>query len=190
MTIEEKMEYFRSLSLESANSQSAESLSNYKQSLDDELEIYKENSTRLAEESKRARLNQVKADSKKQLSSAQMAMKKEFTNKQSKIKAQVFELVRKKISEYRKTPEYVSYLKNQIDHILAEYQENNLTVYIDSKDADLLNELKSHFNCNIEIYEKEFLGGTRTIIPERNILIDHSFKTKLMEEQEKFAITL
>ena len=38
MTIEEKMEHFRMISLESANNQSAESLSSYKKSLDDDLE--------------------------------------------------------------------------------------------------------------------------------------------------------
>ena len=37
MTIEEKMDHFRSLSLESASSKSAESLSSYKQSFDDDL---------------------------------------------------------------------------------------------------------------------------------------------------------
>ena len=41
----------------------------------------------------------------------------------------------------------------------------------------------------IEVYKKEFLGGTRTIVPEKNILIDNSFKTRLIEEQEQFAFT-
>ena len=39
MTIEEKMEHFRSISLESANNQSVESLSNYKKSLDKQFFI-------------------------------------------------------------------------------------------------------------------------------------------------------
>ena len=55
MTIEEKMEHFRSISLESANNKSAESLSSYKASLDDELAFHKENATLLSEESKRAK---------------------------------------------------------------------------------------------------------------------------------------
>lgn len=98
--------------------------------------------------------------------------------------------MRKKIEEYRKTPEYITHLKHQIESVLDEYKENNITIYIDSKDSLLLDELKSYFNCDIQIYDKDFLGGTRTIVPERNILIDHSFKTRLIEEQEKFAITL
>ena len=79
MTIEEKMEHFRSISLESANTKSSESLSNYKKSLDDELEIHKETAKQLSEESKRARLNQVRANSKKTLASAQMNIKKDLT---------------------------------------------------------------------------------------------------------------
>ena len=184
MTIEEKMEHFRMISLESANNQSAESLSSYKKSLDDDLEVYKDNSKRLAEESKRARINQVKSDCKKQLASSQMAIKKDLTKKQSEIKVKVFDIVRKKI------PEYIANIKHQIQSVLDEYGDSELTVYIDSNDSALLDELKSDFNCNIQVYDKDFLGGTRSIIPDKNILIDYSFKTKLMEEQEKFAITL
>ena len=190
MTIEEKMEPFRSISLESANTKSSESLSNYKKSLDDELEIHKETAKQLSEESKRARLNQVRANSKKALASAQMNIKKDLTNKQSEIKVKIFELVREKIAAYRKTPEYIEFLKNQISSVIKDYGDSDITVYIDSEDEPLLDDLQKSFKCNIQVYNKEFLGGTRTIVPEKNILIDNSFKTRLIDEQEKFAITL
>jgi vacuolar-type H+-ATPase subunit E/Vma4 len=189
MTIEEKMEHFRSISLESANNQSSESLRNYKKSLDDELDIHKSNATLLSEESKRAKMNQVKADSKKELASAQMAIKKQLTNKQAEIKLKIFELVREKIADYRKTPEYIDLLKSQISAIVEEYNDLDITIYIDCEDAGILEQLKSSFDTNIQVYDKEFLGGTKTIVPEKNILIDYSFKTRLVEEQEKFAVT-
>ena len=168
MTIEEKMDHFRSLSLESASSKSAESLSSYKQSLDDDLELHKETASQLAEESKKALMNQVRANSKKKLSSEQMKIKKELTQKQSAIKIEVFDRVREKLLEYRKTNDYLVY----------------------PNDSSLLDELKSKTGGNIEIYNKEFLGGTRTIVPEKNILIDNSFKTRLADQQDLFAITL
>ena len=189
MTIEEKMEHFRSMSLESANSQSAESLSSYKQSLDEELEIHKESAKQMAEESKRALLNQVRSRSKKELASAQMMIKKNLTQKQSGIKAQVFDIVREKIAAYRKTPEYVLHLISQIEKIMSEYSNLNITIYIDPDDAALLDELKSKTGGNIQVYNNEFLGGTRTIVPEKNILVDNSFKTRLADEQEQFTIT-
>lgn len=189
MTIEEKMEHFRRLSLESANNQSAESLSSYKQSLDEELEVHKESAAQLAEESKRARLNQVRATSKKDLASAQMMIRKDLTKTQSGIKAKVFDLVRDKIMAYRKTPEYIEYLTNQVNDLMREYGNFDITIYIDSEDSALLDDLKKATGANIEIYNKEFLGGTRTIVPEKNILIDNSFKSRLAEEQEQFTIS-
>ena len=179
MTIEEKMDHFRSLSLESASSKSAESLSSYKQSLDDDLELHKETASQLAEESKKALMNQVRANSKKKLSSEQM-----------KIKKEVFDRVREKLLEYRKTNDYLVYLENQIKNIMSEYSDVDITIYIDPNDSSLLDELKSKTGGNIEIYNKEFLGGTRTIVPEKNILIDNSFKTRLADQQDLFAITL
>lgn len=190
MTIEEKMEHFRSMSLESANSQSAESLSSYKQSLDEELEIHKESAKQLAEESKRALLNQVRAASKKELASAQMMIRKSLTQKQASVKAQVFDTVREKLAAYRKTPEYISLLMKQIQKVMSEFGNFDITIYLDPDDAALLDDLKAKTGGNIEIYKSQFLGGTRTIIPEKNILVDDSFKTRLAEEQDKFTITI
>lgn len=188
MTIEEKMEHFRSMSLESANSQSAESLSSYKQSLDEELEIHKESAKQLAEESKRALFNQVRASSKKELASAQMMIRKNLTHKQSLVKSQVFDIVREKIASYRKTPEYVLLLISQIEKVMSEYSNLDITIYIDPDDSALLDELKAKTGGNIQIYNNEFLGGIRTIVPEKNILVDNSFKTRLADEQEQFTI--
>ena len=119
-----------------------------------------------------------------------MNIKKDLTNKQSEIKVKIFELVREKIAAYRKTPEYIEFLKNQISSVIKDYGNSDITVYIDSEDEPLLDDLQKSFKCNIQVYNKEFLGGTRTIVPEKNILIDNSFKTRLIDEQEKFAITL
>lgn len=190
MTIEEKMEHFRSLSLESANSKSAESLSSYKDSLNEELEIHKETAIQLAEESKKALLNQVRASSKKELASAQMMIKKELMQRQSYIKAKTFDIVRQKITDFRKSSDYADLLIRQIHDVMHEYNEYDITIYIDPDDNNLLEKLKSETGGNIKIYNKEFLGGTRTIVPERNILIDNSFKTRLSDEQDQFTITL
>lgn len=154
MTIEEKMDHFRSLSLESASSKSAESLSSYKQSLDDDLELHKETASQLAEESKKALMNQVRANSKKKLSSEQMKIKKELTQKQSAIKIEVFDRVREKLLEYRKTNDYLVYLENQIKNIMSEYSDIDITIYIDRSFNDIwhrsvsYNGNKRGCNCN------------------------------------------
>lgn len=141
----------------------------------DDLELHKETASQLAEESKKALMIRIRANSKKKLSSEQMKIKKELTQKQSAIKIEVFDRVREKLLEYRKTNDYLVYLENQIKNIMSEYSDVDITIYIDPNDSSLLDELKSKTGGNIEIYNKEFLGGTRTIVHEKNILIDQFF---------------
>ena len=190
MTIEEKMEHFRRLSLESASTQSEETLSSYKQSLDEELELYKESAIKIAEDSKKARLNQALSMSKKRLASSQMAIRRNLTKTQDEMKDKVFSLVENKLSDYRKTPEYLQYIIKQIKDVMEEYSDYQITIYLDSADAPLLDEVKKVCEGNILVYDKEFLGGTKTIIPEKNIMIDNSFQTRLAEEKENFTVTL
>ena len=66
----------------------------------------------------------------------------------------------------------------------------NIIIYLDAADSHLLEEVKKSCNGNIQVYDKEFLGGTKTIIPEKNIMVDNSFQTRLAEEKENFTITL
>lgn len=138
--------------------------------MDDDLELHKETASQLAEESKKALMNQVRANSKKKLSSEQMKIKRTYS-KQSAIKIEVFDRVREKLLEYRKTNDYLVYLENQIKNIMSEYSDVDITIYIDPNDSSLLDELKSKTGGNIEIYNKEFLGGTRTIVPEKTFLL-------------------
>ena len=86
-------------------------------------------------------MNQVRANSKKKLSSEQMKIKKELTQKQSAIKIEVFDRVREKLLEYRKTNDYLVYLENQIKNIMSEYSDVDITIYIDPNDSSLLDEL-------------------------------------------------
>lgn len=190
MTIEEKMNHFRAISLESATSQSSESLAAYKQSLDDEYEFHKESAANMAKEREAGLKQQVRTELKKQLSASQMHIKKKVSKKQSEIKSNVFEDVLKKIADFRNSPEYIDFLKNQISTIVETYGKYEITIFIDPDDAGLLDTLKKGVNNRIKVYDIEFLGGTRTIVPEKNILVDNSFKTRLADEQEHFNITL
>ncbi|MFQ6929693.1 MAG: hypothetical protein ACLRR3_00885 [Eubacterium sp.] len=74
---------------------------------------------------------------------------------------------------------------------MSEYSDVDITIYIDPNDSSLLDELKkARLEEILKFTIKNFLGGTRTIVPEKNILIDNSFKTRLADQQDLFAITL
>ena len=48
-------------------------------------------------------------------------------------------------------------------------------------------ELEAKVQAPITVSQYSFSGGMRAVIPSKNILIDHSFETKLIEEKERFV---
>ena len=59
---------------------------------------------------------------------------------------------------------------------------------IDRSDADRRTSLVVEAGAPITVSSYSFMGGTRAVIPGRNILIDNSFETKLAEAREKFQL--
>ena len=99
-------------------------------------------------------MNQVRANSKKKLSSEQMKIKKELTQKQSAIKIEVFDRVREKLLEYRKTNDYLVYLENQIKNIMSEYSDVDITIYIDIAKKIVINTTNKKLNDEFENFSK------------------------------------
>lgn len=177
-------------SIEDTSIKSDKILSQYKQSLDEEFERYKESAVQESEFLKKSKINSTKQQLRKALAKEQLEIKRQITNKQNQIKANVFASVTSKIEEYKKTPEYVQSLKNQITNISSKYIEPDIVFYITVEDSALLDELKNVTNANIIISEVSFMGGIKAVIPSRNMLVDLSLKTKLMEAEEQFTITV
>ena len=70
------------------------------------------------------------------------------------------------------------------------YSDYDITIYIDVDDSYLLDDLVKQTGGHIEINKNSFLGGIRTIVPSKNILIDSSFKSRLTEEKEAFMVSI
>ena len=61
-----------------------------------------------------------------------------------------------------------------------------MIIYIDPADEKKLHNLAMQHQADVRISEYSFLGGTRAVIPGKNILIDNSFQARLAEARENF----
>lgn len=189
MTIEEKMEHFKNISLENASNKSNDVLTAYKQSLDEQYAKHIETATIEAKSVEEARINNVKLEAKRALARSQSEIKRDITLKQNKMKSDIFSQVVDKLNDFKKTDEYKALLVKQIESVNNEFPDVDITFYIDSEDTNLLEYLKEITHSTIEISQTSFIGGTKAIIIEKNILVDNTFKSKLSEEQENFVIS-
>lgn len=120
-------------------------------------------------------------------SKAQLDMKQELGKTQRRLKKELFQEVRQILDDYMKTEEY--------KHLLVEYIENaaefasgaEMTIYINPTDEDKKAYLEEHTGVKVTVSKEDFIGGTRTVIHERNILIDHAFKGAIEREYQRFV---
>ena len=156
MTIEEKMEHFKNVSLDNASAKSNDILTAYKQSLDEQFEKHKETALLESKSVESAKLNAVRLEVKRELSKVQAEVRRTVTLHQNKLKSQIFSAVVEKLNAYKKTEEYKKELISQINKISSDFNDTTVEFYIDSSDESLLSDLQSHTGADISAEHKRY----------------------------------
>ena len=176
MTVEEKISHIREAAMEEARARGNEIIDQHQKALEG---VFK---TRIKTETASARqqLNTV-------TSKGQLKLRRQLSRVQNELKNKLFEEVREMAEEYMKTEAYKELLVSYIAKAARFADGNPLTIYINSSDEDKKEFLEKRTGMTVTVSEEDFLGGIRSIIPGRNILIDHSFSGALEKEYEEFT---
>lgn len=187
MTTEEKLKHFLEITVQDANSLGNKMVSDYQKSLDNLFNEHKENAIRQSEFHIKVEREHAKRDANIELTRQQLHIKRKITRKQTDLKDQLFEKVTQLINEFMETEEYTTLLINKIMKA-KEYAGNQyIIIYIDPKDASKKELLEERTGMSLKISEYSFIGGIRTVIPYKNILIDESFEKKIETAKENFV---
>jgi vacuolar-type H+-ATPase subunit E/Vma4 len=187
VTIEEKIKHLQSVAMEEARMQGDEIITQHKRALEHIYESHKSEIIRQSD----LRVKSETVSARQQLNTAtskgQIKLRRELSKVQISLKNQLFQEVTHKINEYMKTEEYKKLLVSYIVKAAKFADRRALTIYINKTDEDKLFYLQEHTGMSILIGKEDFIGGVRAVIPERNILIDHSFRSALEKEYEDFV---
>lgn len=187
MTIEEKLKHFEEASMERARNRSLEIIREHQAALEQIEREHRETKLRQADLQIQTETENLKHQINMAVSREQLQIKRRLTTQQNELKDKLFVEVAEKLKAYRKTKQYQTLLSSQIQRILETAGEQSVTIYIDPEDAALKESLEADLKASLTISAYSFLGGTRAILPDRHILIDHSFATRLEEEKEAFS---
>lgn len=187
MTIEEKMERLKSAAMTEARGQGNAIIEQHKKALENVYEQHMDEAKRQAEVRIKAEQINIKHQLNKAASKAQLDMKQELGKTQRKLKKELFKEVEELLADYMKTEEYKHLLVEYIENAAAFADGASMTIYINPTDADKKEFLEEHTGVTVTVSKEDFVGGIRTVIHERNILIDHAFKGALEREYQKFV---
>lgn len=190
MTIEEKLEHFQTLCFQDARERSERMLNDYTDSLRKILEEHKRDARRQADMQVAAETETIKREINKELSLEQINIKREFSVKQEDLKKMLMTELRNRLALFMESQDYVRLLEKQVKKAQEFAAGAPITIYMDPCDADKVNRIALHTGAELTLSQYSFLGGTRAVIPSRNILIDNSFQSKLEEAEANFQFRL
>ena len=175
MTIDEKLSHFYDITVEDARTKAAAILEEHKEALEKMTAERKALSEENAQTQIKAETANARREVNKALSAEQLTIKRDWTKKQNELKEKLFSEVKELLDSFTKTPEYETYLTGKIKEALAFAEDDEISVYLSPEDSALAEKLQQTTGVTIQIAKDSFLGGIRATIPQKNILIDHSF---------------
>lgn len=187
MTTEEKMQHFLDYSMMNARKQAYDLIKEYYASADKMFEEYKTTKANEAEARIEAEISSIKRQMNKEMSSEQILIRKELSDKQEELETKLFTEVTELLLTYKKTQAYRELLISQIREEKKFAGNEEVVIYIDLDDKAMKAELEAVTGCELTVSDYSFIGGTRAVTNSKKILIDNSFETLLNEEREKFV---
>lgn len=190
LTTDEKLQHFLDFCMEDVRTRSAKMLDDYTASLEKTFEEHKEAAKKRAAMQIQIQKDNIRREINKQLSLEQLNIKRLLSQKQEELKDMLFVELRDYLAQFMETSEYQKLLERQVKDARDFAGDNEMTIYMDPADSDKIQRIALHHHVTIEVSDYSFSGGTRAVIPSKNILIDNSFSTKLEEAKNNFTFHL
>ena len=175
MTTEEKLQHFYDVSMNSAQEEAQKALSEYRASLEQEMEQHKREKQAASDNRFKIESENAAREINKALSAEHLHIKRKLSKKQQALK-----------ETFCRQPEYTDWMEEKIRAALAVAGNDEVKIYVNSSDAALLEELEKRTGMTPLLSDTDFMGGIRAVIPDKNILIDNTFLTCFENEKESF----
>lgn len=187
MTNEEKLQNFQTITMEEARRKGNEELKAYTESIDQAFEEYKAMKEEQAQLVLKAERDNLHRERNKAVSLEQIQIRREFTKRYEELKSRLFVEVQDLLADYMETPEYEKQLEALIRKDMEFAGDEAVIIYIDPADEERMTGLQANTGAMLTVSEYSFGGGIRAVLPDRNVLIDDSFQTKVKEAMENFS---
>lgn len=188
MTLAEKLELFEASAIEEANHQSSLALADYRQTLEKMYQSRIQQAKIEADSFIITETDRIRREHNRALSMEQNKIKRDLGEKHYQVKEKIFADVMTKLEHYKKTDDYADSLVHCIKQIKCFVRGQKVTIYADPTDAHLIPRLEQETGMRITVSAIDFIGGIRAVVPDKNILMDYSYASRLEEEKNNFTI--
>ncbi|MFW3331320.1 V-type ATP synthase subunit E [Aerococcus viridans] len=190
MDLEDKFAYFETQVNQQAQDIIDEQVNQYQATLQKDYDEFVKNTNQEFDAKFANAKKSMRKELNKNTSQSQIHLQRDLYLQEEKLKKKLFAEFNDTIQNYMQTDEYRNQLVVMINN-LKDYAEKNreeLVVYINHSDQGMIETLLEETNANIQISDREFLGGVRGVLKDPQVLIDYSFSTLLANVEDSFTI--
>lgn len=190
MDLEDKFAYFETQVNQQVQDIIDEQVNQYRATLQKDYDEFVKNTNQEFDAKFENAKKNMRKELNKNISQSQIHLQRDLYLQEEKLKKTLFAEFNDAIQNYMQTDEYRNQLVVMINN-LKDYAEKNreeLVVYINHSDQGMYEVLLEETNANIQISDREFLGGVRGVLKDRQVLIDYSFSTLLENVEDSFTI--
>lgn len=187
MTIEEKLQHFKTFTTESARKEASKVIEEQKRVLEANLEEYKMGKDRQIEREIEEETKAAYRSANKVYSLKQIELRKSLTDRKNEIKDHLFKGVLDRLIAFKQSDDYMDYMVKKIEAIKKFAGDNDVQIYIDHTDVNKKNKLEMLTGTRLLVEDDSIIGGVLGVIEQRNILIDDSFIALYREKKENFV---
>lgn len=190
MDLEDKFAYFETQVNQQVQDIIDEQVNQYQATLQKDYDEFVKNTNQEFDAKFANAKKNMRKELNKNTSQSQIHLQRDLYLQEEKLKKSLFAEFNSAIQNYMQTDEYRNQLVVMINN-LKDYAEKNreeLVVYINHSDQGMIETLLEETNANIQISDREFLGGVRGVLKDRQVLIDYSFSTLLANVEDSFTI--
>lgn len=188
MTTEEKLQAFMNASLEQAQEEVDRQLIEYQEFINQQFEDHKKEALEKVENNLKIEKEELIRQCNKNFSKEQLKISRKLHQKQKMIKDALFDEVIYNLHQFMDSPDYIKLLNSQINQGKEFAKGREMIVYLDPSDESKISALEMETHEMILLSDESILGGCKIKLPEKNIIIDFSLKTKLEQAKEAFSL--
>lgn len=190
MDLEDKFAYFETQVNQQAQGIIDEQVNQYQATLQKDYDEFVNRTKQEYEAKFETAQKDMRKELNKNISQSQIRLQRDLYLQEEKLKKSLFADFNKAIQEYMQTDQYHEQLVVMINNLnnYANKSGEKLVVYINHSDQSQHASLLEETKADVQISDREFLGGVRGVLKERQVLIDYSFATLLANTEDNFTI--
>lgn len=187
MELNEKMKIFNDAVMEAATRQGEEIIEDSAIRFDQQARQYRAQHIHQQKEMLKREMQRQERENNRLIAQEARNTRKGIFEEQEKLKKQIFMEVENHLYQFMRGDGYEAYLLEQVQKIVTEYGQNaQVYIYLNRTDAGYQKILMEKRDVEVRIAANDLLGGIIAEIPEKNIRIDESFRSRKEQEWETF----